>query len=224
MIRNRETTHMKKRRMIMKKIRNKMCMLLVMCVLLTVCTAFGTIESEAKTTGKKKTTAWAKAYMSAIQNSQYTNRIKYQGAKAGLFYIDNDSIPELVISGKYEEDGLVIISYHKGKMRALELYRQGVEYIPRSGLILSETGTCYIYNTKVIKLNKGNFTTIGSGFEATANEIHGYYSEWNGMVYGEKTYYKKAMSMYRNRKGSKNLVYSCKYNYNGILKKLKSCK
>ena len=217
----------------MKKIKNTMCKVLVMCILITMCTTFGSIDSEAKTvqatsyssTAKKKTlTAWAKAYMGVIKNSAYTKRIKCQGAKVGLFYIDNDSIPELVISGKDEDDGCVIISYKYKKMRAIELYRQGVYYIPKSGLILNVTGSCCAYTKAVYKLNKGDFSCVGYGNEYYNYERGTSNFWWNGKSCSLSAYNKKIMAAYKNSKGNRDLAYSCKYNYNGILNKLATYK
>lgn len=109
-----------------------------------------------------------------------------------LIYLDNDDIPELFISTACEADGEIAVTYYDGKISEESLPRMGSMYIERSGLIYTNTGHMGYYPVYIRKLEKGEFSVIGSGIrtERLDNEndnlIKDY--EWEGKMVSEEEY------------------------------------
>ena len=75
----------------------------------------------------------------------------------GLAYIDDDEIPELVLTGNCEACGKAILTQHNGVVTQWYSWRNGVEYAPRNGLIRNNDGSMGHYYDRYIRLEKGVF-------------------------------------------------------------------
>ena len=88
----------------------------------------------------------------------------------GLAYIDDDTIPEMILFCPCEATGNKVLTIHNGKVSEWNSFRCGSSYIPRSGLI--ENHDCIMGDCcdVVLRLENGVFTEI---FNHTDDFIRG---------------------------------------------------
>ena len=107
-------------------------------------------------------TEWMQKYVEYARgiDSFYTDeRIMDTWQYWGLAYIDNDTIPEMLLYG-CEATGCKVLTIYDGKVSEWNSWRCGVSYIPKSGLINNQDGSMGHYYDRIIKLEKGEFTLV----------------------------------------------------------------
>lgn len=107
-------------------------------------------------------TEWMQKYVEYARgiDSFYTDeRIMDTWQHWGLAYIDNDTIPEMLLYGN-EATGCKVLTIYDGKVSEWNSWRCGVSYIPKSGLINNQDGSMGHYYDRIIKLEKGEFALV----------------------------------------------------------------
>ena len=107
-------------------------------------------------------TEWMQKYVEYTRetDSFYTDeRMMDTWQHWGLAYINNDTIPEMLLYGS-EATGCKVLTIYDGKVSEWNSWRCGVSYIPKSGLINSKDGSMGHYYDRVIKLENGKFTLV----------------------------------------------------------------
>ena len=108
------------------------------------------------------TTDWMQKYVEYARGRDafYTDeRIMDTWQRWGLAYIDNDTIPEMILYG-CEATGCKVLTIFDGKVSEWNSWRCGVSYIPKSGLINNEDGSMGHYYDRIIKLEDGEYTLV----------------------------------------------------------------
>lgn len=109
------------------------------------------------------TTDWMQKYVEYVRNNDnfYTeNSIFYIWQKWGLAYIDDDTIPEMLLLYGCEATGNKVLTIHNGEVSEWNSWRCGVSYIPKSGLIENQDGSMGHYYDRIIKLEDGEFNLV----------------------------------------------------------------
>jgi len=124
-------------------------------------------------------TDWAKAYLEYLYKSDYLD--DPNSYDATLFYLDNDSTPELLVQSAFAFNDGEILTYHNGKI-SKSTVQGGIGYIEYSGKMLSICGSSGCLNYDLTELKNGVFKNIGSGY--TDEHIYDYksgklYCYWN---------------------------------------------
>lgn len=109
------------------------------------------------------TTEWMQKYAEYVRNNDgffTTERIIDIWNSWGLAYIDNDTIPEMVLLCPGEAYGNKVLSIYKGEVKEWSSWRCQATYISRSGLIDNHDGHMGEYWDKVFELKDGVFKEI----------------------------------------------------------------
>lgn len=77
-----------------------------------------------------------------------------------LVYIDDDTIPEMILFCSCEATGNIVLTIHDGQVVQWNSLRCSSSFIPRSGLIENQDGSMGYYYDRVFKLENGTFTEI----------------------------------------------------------------
>ena len=77
-----------------------------------------------------------------------------------LGYIDDDTIPEMLLLCPCEANGCKVLTIYGGKVFEWNSWRCGVSYIPKSGLINNEDGNMGHYYDRIIKLKDGEYNLV----------------------------------------------------------------
>lgn len=138
---------------------------------------------------------WMQKYVEYVRgyDNFYTNeRIMDIWQYWGLAYIDDDTIPEMLLYG-CEATGCKVLSIHKGEMSEWNSWRCGVSYIPKSGLINNEDGSMGHYYDRIFKLENGEFNLVYMKNDVESID----YIDSNYVYYnGEKYYYSTSPDEY----------------------------
>lgn len=108
-------------------------------------------------------TDWMQKYVEYVRGNDYfytDERIFYIWQKWGLAYIDDDTIPEMLLLYGCEATGCKVLTIHNGEVSEWNSWRCGVSYIPKSGLINNEDGSMGHYYDRIIKLEDGEFNLV----------------------------------------------------------------
>ena len=106
---------------------------------------------------------WMQKYVEYVRGNEsfYTDeRIMDIWPKWSLGYIDNDTIPEMLLLCPCEANGCKVLTIYDGKVSEWNSWRCGVSYIPKSGLINNEDGGMGHYYDRIIKLENGEFNLV----------------------------------------------------------------
>lgn len=109
------------------------------------------------------TTDWMRKYAEYVRNNDrfHTDqRIIDIWISWGLAYIDNDTIPEMVLLCPAEACGNKVLSIYKGEVKEWNSWRCQATYISRSGLIDNHDGHMGEYWDKIFLLKDGIFKEI----------------------------------------------------------------
>lgn len=109
------------------------------------------------------TTEWMQKYAEYVRNNDrfHTDqRIIDIWISWGLAYIDNDTIPEMVLLCPCEGYGNKVLSIYKGEVKEWNSWRCQATYISRSGLINNHDGHMGEYWDRVFLLKDGIFEEI----------------------------------------------------------------
>ena len=93
-----------------------------------------------------------------------------------LIYVNDDSVPELVIDSGIEASGCRILTYSAGKVNVLTTRRLGFTYIPRGNKLCNSDGNMNSYYDDVYEIRDGMWVCIARG------EYFGYLSGWNDIL------------------------------------------
>ncbi|MCR5444125.1 MAG: hypothetical protein K6E96_00380 [Bacteroidales bacterium] len=109
------------------------------------------------------TTDWMQKYVDYARGYDqfYTDeRIMDTWREWGLAYIDNDTIPEMILLCSCEATGNKVLTIRDGKVSEWNSWRCSSSYIPRSGLIENHDGHMGYYYDRVFRLENGVFTEL----------------------------------------------------------------
>ena len=175
---------------------------------------------------------WAKKYKELIlQNYNEAYEDPTYPSVYLLVYLDDNSTPELLHqSGKHGE--ATIYTYYNGKVVSHDIGTWYVNYIPKSGLYLAEENYKGYGWAKVVRLDKGEFTSLGGGsydypyFDPDFNGEEWKYSySWGGKTVTKQQFESNINKLYKNRKGSVSFgrgSWGNHMSYNEIMNKLNS--
>ena len=99
---------------------------------------------------------WMRVYADFIRDS-IENHYAYE--RFAVCYIDNDSIPEICLSGTSYGDGALILTQNNGKCHYLRCYWSPY-YIERKGLIDDGYAHSGTGGDNIVKLDKGVFSVL----------------------------------------------------------------
>ena len=155
------------------------------------------IESKAVTNASS---SWKEAYYHYLTLNSILHYLD-DYAEFWLAYIDNDSIPELIINTTIVAGGCHVLTYHNGKVDAILIGSTGTpSYIERGNLLLDSAGHQGCYYDTVYTIINGkwkqiyhaeNYELPSSNFEIDTRIIHTYYiddqevtkSKYNSVLY-----------------------------------------
>lgn len=109
----------------------------------------------------------------------YTDYLMEQGGENdtyALIYVNNDSIPELVIDSGVEAQGCRILTYGAGQANVLTTRRLGFTYIERGNRLCNSDGVQDSYYDDVYEIRDGRWVCIARG------EYFGYLYGWNDIL------------------------------------------
>lgn len=119
---------------------------------------------------------WQEAYIDFIQKIHITEWADAGGFGYSLLYVDADEVPELYVDTGCAASGEIIVSFYDGKIRCVNRERGGMKYIEHGGLLYSGYGAMGFYPCNVYRLEKGDFSEIGTGWYSD-------YTDENGNIY-----------------------------------------
>lgn len=93
-----------------------------------------------------------------------------------LIYVNDDSVPELVIDSGVEAEGCQILTYSAGQVNVLKTRRLGFTYIERGNRLCNSDGIMDHYFDDVYEIRNGRWACIARG------EYFGYLSGWNDIL------------------------------------------
>lgn len=129
------------------------------------------------------------AYEEEVYEPVYTPALSWQDAYRSyvlqhadesdtfaLIYVNDDSIPELVIDSGVEAQGCRILTYAAGEVNALATRRLGFTYIERGNRLCNSNGLMNEYFDDVYEIRNGRWVCLARG------EYFGYLSGWNDIL------------------------------------------
>ncbi|MCD8378997.1 MAG: M56 family metallopeptidase, partial [Lachnospiraceae bacterium] len=105
-----------------------------------------------------------------------------------LIYMDDDTCPELIVSGPDEATGFLILHYNDGTVYATQSNRLYYSYIPYGNLLLNAEGNMGLYTDDVYSIVDGQVTLIATGYRGLWAMNDGEI-EWSGNNLDEDRYY-----------------------------------
>lgn len=114
--------------------------------------------------------SWRTAYR------DYVTANPSQNDTYALIYVNDDSVPELVIDSGFEAGGCRILTYSAGQVNVLTTRRRGFTYIKRGNRLCNSDGVMDSYYDDVYEIRNGRWVCIARG------EYYGYLSGWNDIL------------------------------------------
>ena len=117
---------------------------------------------------------WVQAYIKFLKSGGGSS-----ATEAALIYVDDDDIPELVLTDGVEAGGCRIITFHDGDIDILQTNRLNFMFIPYSGILDNADGHMDYYFDYIYEIVDGRWEAIATG-------------EYNGYIDGDEyilTYY-----------------------------------
>lgn len=158
---------------------------------------------------------WGKAYHDYLNE----NPAEDGGYCYALIYVDDDDIPELVISTEFEAGGCQILTWHDGMTDVFQTSRLYFTYIEKGNKLDNEEGHMGYYYDIVCTIEDGKWKEIWSGeYSGFDNEADADYDEATGryictdyMINGKETdretYNKELEKVYDHSKASEVTSY-----------------
>lgn len=147
------------------------------------------LSDEPEEEPEPEDTAWKQAYLDFLQEFAVSEGRNLEAYTFSLVYIDDDSVPEMVLSGKYAASGSFVCSYHDGEVRWESGAAWGVQVLEREGLWLDSYMHSGYGREVVWELRDGRFTELGTGtFEADIQNYDDVTYYWNDEEVSEETY------------------------------------
>ncbi len=124
---------------------------------------------------------WQEAYAAYIKRRDNINWMQDYGCYS-LIYVDDDEIPELYIDTRDMAMGEFVVSFYDGHMGVMNRERVGLHYMEHGGLLYSESGNMGFYPCNIYRLEKGEFSEIGTGWysESYKEETVNFDYFWEG--------------------------------------------
>lgn len=137
----------------------------------------------------KNFTTWKEAYIDFINKLHVTEGYDRGGCEYSLIYVDDNDIPELYIFTGVMAGGEIVVSFYDGNIRAMNRDRVGIEYMEYGGLLYSMSGAMGYNPCNIYKLEKGEFSEIGTGHESEYQDDGIYFKYfWEGKEVTETEY------------------------------------
>lgn len=117
-----------------------------------------TVANEFRPSSVDNKPQWMKDYIN-YELKFWIDSVKGNESVAFAF-IDNDTIPELIVDNGSERGDMTLLSWHNGKVIEMHTYREGFEYIPTSGLCGYLYGARGHYSQYIYTLGKAGIKQI----------------------------------------------------------------
>ncbi len=143
---------------------------------------------------------WKRIYLDFIKNElaaiTYSSSIdELEGWTGGFFFINDDEIPEMIISSGYEAAGNVITTVINGKACYMQTSRLGLKYIPRGNVIDNADGHMGYNFDHIYTIGEKGFDIAGIGeYNEIINDegyTGGFEYFWEGTEVTEEEYNRK---------------------------------
>lgn len=136
----------------------------------------------------KDFTTWKEAYIDFVNKLHVTEGYD-EDYEYSLIYVDDNDIPELYIFTKIMASGEIVVSFYDGNIRVMNRDRVGIEYMEYGGLLYSMSGAMGDYPCNIYRLEKGEFSEIGTGHEFEYQDDGIYFKYfWEGKEVAETEY------------------------------------
>lgn len=130
---------------------------------------------------------WQAAYVEYIDGLE-----QKEYYKCSLIYVDDDDIPELVITTNIEADGCYILTFHNGEVDVLRTARLNFYYIEKQNLINNSDGHMGYYYDIVYSIENGKWVCVAVGEWTETYVVEDdalvYRYEWEGEEVKEEVY------------------------------------
>ena len=128
-----------------------------------------TPEPDNNTTGMQANDeSWKKIYADYLENNvdgidgEYVPEM-FDSMTFGFIYVNDDNIPELVISTGYEAGGNTVLTIVDGEVKSLRTYRLGFYYDEYGNILVNSDGHMGIYYDYVYTITDQGFEMICRG-------------------------------------------------------------
>lgn len=147
--------------------------------------------------------SWASAYLDYLTDlgKEYTDYSGPEYRSYDYIYVNEDSIPELVIQGQDEATGNLILTYNDGKIDELQTGRLYFDYLEKKNLLRNSDGHMGGYYDYIYTIKNGRwempycgeyFVEDNTVMWEDADLIY----EWNGKRVSKKEYYDEMNKVY----------------------------
>ena len=147
------------------------------------------IGGEPEDEPEPEDTSWKQAYLDCLQELADSDGYDLEDYTYSLVYIDDDSIPEMVLKGKFVAARSAVCTYHDGEVDCAQLHGAELLVLEREGLGMD---TYYKASGLICKtvweVRNGTITVIGTGEirqDPDDESAVNYY--WNGEEVSEET-------------------------------------
>lgn len=179
--------------------------------------ALGKEVQEEKTEDiKEASSEWKQAYIDYMNQKEQ----EYSGHTYNLLYINDDEIPELLVSTGVWAGGETLCTWYNGNITEQACTLDGVSYIEKSGLFMNSGFHSGRGWDEVLHLENGVFTIVGSG-KKTLSDASGSENRscsWNDVPLSSEEEYKNEISKIYD--SNRAVSADCEYSYEEILDKI----
>ncbi len=146
---------------------------------------------------------WKQVYLDLIENKleDIVHLSEYDDINDwnfGFIYVNNDDIPELVVSSGYEAAGSYVFTTNGNDLDWFETNRLGLYYIPFGNYINNSDGIMGYYSDMIYTIEDGKFNHVATGNYSEIYGDNGYegteYS-WEGKEVTKEDYFSKIDSL-----------------------------
>lgn len=177
--------------------------------------------------------AWEEAVQTPVQRqtwrTAYSTWIKQNGEayfKYDLIYVNDDDVPELVVSTGAEAGGCQILTYGEGALQVLQTRRLYFTYVRRGNLLCNADGHMDSYFDDVYTIENGRWRCIASGlswgYYGEFSEVLGRYLcenyQWNGQSVSVAEYLNALSQIYPKTRAEEPALH---YSHEELLRLLK---
>ena len=150
---------------------------------------------------------WEDKYLTFLQRNTIENEnISVSYPNMYLIYVDNDKIPELLLDGVSEANGMPLLAIYKSNVKCTITERHGFTYIRKKNRVNISTGHMGLCSDYICSLKNGELKKIASGdynyneYDQNGNPKVTYY--WEGKKVSKKTYNKNLKKYFDVKKAS----------------------
>ena len=134
-------------------------------------TGGGNMEAAASTTADTTEpdviadTDWKKLYLDFLNNMRDPDGNPYDPSifSTGFIYVNNDSVPEMVISTMSEAGGNLIAGIFHGEVKTYQTARLGLRYVEKRNIIDNADGHMGGYYDELLRMGEDDFEPLPSG-------------------------------------------------------------